>query len=112
MTTVETIRKQLEELLPSSSHVTNSLLVELPEPSHVTSPSPVTTATILYSSFDDLATASKYAQLAVRHVISAKELAQLSGETPQLLRVRSADQEIFILPSSDKYILLAIAEVK
>lgn len=125
MTTVETIRKQLEELLPTTSHVSNSLLIELPDSHHVTSnstttattngitPSPAssTHATILYSSFDDSALASKYASLAVRHVISARELAQLGGEAPQLLRIRSTAQEIFILPSSDRYILLAISEV-
>lgn len=124
MTTVETIRKQLEELLPTNSHVANSLLIELPESHYVTSnfatastngttssPTVSTHATILYSSFNDSALASKYASLAVRHVISARELTQLGGEAPQLLRIRSTGQEIFILPSSDRYILLAISEV-
>ncbi|KAG5368306.1 hypothetical protein CJU90_0500 [Yarrowia sp. C11] len=124
MTTVETIRKQLEELLPTTSNVANSLLIELPDTQHVTStstststgtstssPSSSTHATILYSSFEDSALASKYASLAVRHVNSARELAQLGGSAPQLLRIRSSGQEIFILPSSDRYILLAISEV-
>ncbi|SEI30968.1 YALIA101S01e11804g1_1 [Yarrowia lipolytica] len=117
MTTVETIRRQLEELLPTDTNVTNSLLIELSESHNMTSDSvngstsSPSAASILYSSFDDPVLASKYASLAIRHVTSARELTQLGNEPPQLLRIRSTSREIFILPSLDKYILMTMTEV-